>query len=139
MGTLGNHSFLDFNLCEEAIVVQSESVETEVIDITIKKEASCGFVIKGGKICYTITIDNKSDVELEDVTFRDPLDQNLTYEEDSFEVDGHKVQPEIEDNVITHKLNIPAETIIEIKFCAIAFKPEEEGDDDNDRDEGNDA
>jgi len=125
MGNILNQTFLDLELCDKTVTVPSEPVTTEVIDLLITKEASCGFVLKGNNICYTVTIVNKSDIVIEDVVFRDPLDLNLTYVKDSFRMDDVLAEPYIDkNNVLTYQFNIPPNSKIEIVFCATAFKPQ---------------
>ena len=105
---IGNQTFLDLELCEEAVTVQSNQVETDIIDLTIVKSASCNVALVGGKICYKVTITNNSDVDLEYIMFRDPLAPNLTYIEGSFEVDGTPQTPTIVGNELQYELTIPA-------------------------------
>ncbi|MCL2796708.1 MAG: DUF11 domain-containing protein [Firmicutes bacterium] len=122
MATLENTSFLDLDLCEEAISVESNEVVTTVIDLSIVKEASCAYVILGKNICYTVTVTNNSDVELLDVMFRDPLPSGLVYVEGSLEVDGTPVEPATTSPDLTYLLeSVPAggEPVV-ITFCATA-------------------
>jgi len=118
-----NQSFLDLELCQEAVTASSNTVETQILDISLIKEASCGYVIAGGKLCYTVKIVNNSDMELTDVVFRDPLPDNLTYVEDSFVVDGEEETPTMDgDNVLIYTLTVPPNSTVVIEFCVIVDK-----------------
>jgi len=115
---IGNQTFLDLELCEEAVTVSSNQVETDIIDLQITKTASCNVAVVGGTICYLITIFNNSEVDLEDILFRDPLAPNLTYKVGSFEVNGTPETPTIIGNELQYVLTIPAGETVEIDFCA---------------------
>jgi len=139
MPTMQNQSFLDFELCDEAVSVHSEPVDIDVIDLTMTKVASCDKVVVGKDICYTVTIVNNSDVEI-DGTFRDPLDENVEYVTGSFKVtvgEDHPIEenPTISpENVMTYPITIPADETVVIEFCVkVASVPtDHEGDDEGD-------
>jgi len=141
MPIMQNQTFLDLELCEESITINSDIVDVDVIDLTLTKEASCNMVIVGKDVCYTVTIVNNSDVAL-DTTFRDPLALNTTYVEDSFTVKVGDEEPVGEtpsidgDNVMTHPLTVPANETVVVEFCVTvdsATPPEPEpGDDEGD-------
>jgi len=116
MPTLSNITALDFELCEEAMTVHSNEVETRIIDLKITKSASCAFAIVGGRICYTVTIETNTAIE--NVTFRDTLANELEYIAGSFEVNGTPHTPTIVGNEIQYTFNLPAGTTV-ITFCAI--------------------
>ncbi|MCL2755600.1 MAG: DUF11 domain-containing protein [Firmicutes bacterium] len=127
---LENKAFLDLELCGEAVSVDSgEPTEVDIIDLQITKTANCAYAILGGNICYTVTIVNNSDVDFTDgemgeITFRDPLADNLEYVDDSFEygTDPDNLTPGTPNidgnNVITFDLAIPAGETMYIEFCA---------------------
>jgi len=129
MATLGNQTFLDLELCSEGVSVPSNTVTTDIIDLQITKAASCPYMVVGGEICYTVAIVNNSDIDFDDtgtdslgqITFRDPLDSNLSYVPDSFTVDtGDGPEPAIPDvtaGVITYDFNIGAGETVLISFC----------------------
>ena len=132
-----NLAFADIELCDEAVSVASEPAEVDIIDLQVTKTADCQYAVVGGKICYTVTIFNNSDVnfvgdreddEMGGVIFRDPLTSNLeyipgtfTYTIDCGEPDPTPVQvePNIDtDNVMTYdSLEIPAGCTAIVKFC----------------------
>jgi len=137
MSTILNQIFADVNLCGEAVSVQSEVVTTDVINLTVEKEASCKFVLVGHDLCYTVTITNDSDVDftteeggLGGIIFRDPLASNLTYVADSFnyEIDGGEpvfVEPAIDgNNVMTYdSIELEAGQTAVVKFCVTVGLP----------------
>ena len=134
MSTVLNQTFADVTLCGETVFAESQVVTTDVINLTVEKEASCQYVLVGGRLCYTVTITNDSDVdfttgELGGVIFRDPLAENLTYIPGTFEytidcgqpdpVPPVQVEPTINsDNVMTYdSLQIPAGCKAIVTFC----------------------
>ena len=124
MATLGNITFLDLDLCEETVTIESNEVEVDIIDVEIKKEADCAYAVVGGQICYTITIENRSEVPFNDpaigpgqLFFRDPLDENLEYVQGSFTVDGHQRTPTVTNNEISYHLDVPATSTVIVRFC----------------------
>ena len=127
-----NKIILNLTLCGEAVSVESLPSETNIIDLTVKKVSDCEYALVGGKICYTVTIFNNSDVdfikgqeEMGGIIFRDPLALNLSYVENSFnyEINDEEpifVEPDIDDmtNIMTYDcLEIPANTTAVVKFC----------------------
>lgn len=118
MATLGNTTYLDFDLCEEGVSVESNQAEVNIIDLSLTKVASCSRAVVGGRICYTITISNNCGEEIEDVTFRDPLDSNLEYITGSFEIDGVPTAPTSTAGgvIIYTPMTIPIDTTV-ITFC----------------------
>jgi len=142
MPLMQNQTFLDFELCEEAVSVESGITEVDVIDLRISKQASCDMVVVGKDVCYTVTIVNNSDVSL-DVTFRDPLDVNAVYVEESFTItvgSGQPVQvePTIDPvtNIMTHPITIPAGETVVVEFCVTVKLPDEDNGGGDDGDEG---
>jgi len=123
MPTLGNQTFLDLELCEDAITVSSNEVDVDIIDLQITKAASCNMAVVGGEICYTVTIINNSDVDFTEegagtITFRDPIDSNLSYKDDSFTVSNDlDAEPTFVGNELTYELSIGAGETVTIAFC----------------------
>jgi uncharacterized repeat protein (TIGR01451 family) len=117
MTTLDNQTFLDLELCGDAVTIDSNEVVTEILDIKITKSASCPYTVIGGTICYTVVIENNSDVELVDVVFRDPLAPGLTYATGSFKVNGASEVPEYDNNILSYILTLPPNSTITIEFC----------------------
>lgn len=145
-----NQAFLDLELCDVAVSTQSDIVQTDIIDLTVTKTATCGYALVGGTICYTATIENNSDVdfisgddEMGCITFRDPLAPNLQYVTGTFTYQiGSGVEvpatPNINaDNVLTYNcLEIPANTTAVVKFCVkVLSMPTTGGGDDNNGDD----
>jgi len=129
MPTQENQAFLDFELCGDAVNVQSEIATTDIIDLQITKVSNCAYAVVGGNICYTITIFNNSDAdfttgELGGIIFRDPLASNVQYVPGSFEYEigaepPVQVEPDIDsNNVMTYdSLEIPAGDTAIVTFC----------------------
>ena len=124
MEKLGNTTFLDFELCEQTVTIESNEAEVDIIDVEVKKEADCAYAVVGGQICYKITVENRSEVQFGDpdlgpgqLFFRDPLDKNLEYVQGSFTVDGHQRTPTVIDNEINYYLDAPAMSTVIVRFC----------------------
>jgi uncharacterized repeat protein (TIGR01451 family) len=131
MPTQENKVFLDITLCNEAVSTASNIVETNIFDLQVTKKSNCPYAVVGGKICYTVTIVNNSDVdfiigeyEAGCIIFRDPLANNLEYIGGSFEYvigsgEPVKVEPDIDsNNVLTYNcLEIPAGKTAIVTFC----------------------
>lgn len=109
----------DFDFCEEAMVVNSNTVETEIIDLQVTKTANVPFTMVGQTICYTVTIVNNSDVDVEDILFTDPLESYLTYVDGSFAVDGTPETPTVTGNEIQYELSVPAGATVLVTFCVV--------------------
>ena len=124
MAQFSNQSFLDLELCDSAVSVESNEVVTDIIDLTIEKEADCNMAVIGGTICYTVTIKNNSDIELETI-FRDPLASNLVYVQDSFTVDGEPQTPTYDaaSHVLSYPLTLDPHCEVVIRFCVKVYAP----------------
>jgi len=105
-------------ICDGPFNFESNEVETQILDIAITKIASCDAVLVGGKICFTFAITNNTSNNLEGIVFRDELDENVRYIQDSFEVDGVQQEPDVLGNLIRYSMDISAGgEPVEIKFC----------------------
>ena len=123
-----NELFADVQLCGDTASTGSGVVETDIIDLQVTKAAKCDKALVGGRICYTGTIINNSDVdfitgEQGPVTIRDPLASNVEYIAGTFEYtigSGQPVQdePDIDgNNEMTYELEIPAGETVIVEFC----------------------
>jgi len=109
-----NKASLNLELCGEEFEIESNETEAEKIKITVEKSQSCNFVLVGEKIKYTVKITNDSCVEIEDVVFKDELDDCVEFVAGSFTVDGKHVTPVIRDGVLKYtipKLE-PCQTVV---------------------------
>jgi len=113
--------------CEGPFVFESNTVETKILDITLTKVASCSAVAVGKRLCYIITAENNSEIDLDGIVFRDELESGQTYVEGSFEVNQDPVEPEVLGNLVRHTLDIPAGETVEIKFCVTVSIPQNAG------------
>ena len=119
-----NQSYLDLELCESPVCIESNTVTTDIIELTIEKQADCNMTVIGGTICYTVTIKNNSDIELETV-FRDPLASNLVYITGSFMVDGQHRTPSYDEqtHVLSYPLTLEPHCEVVIRFCVKVYSP----------------
>ncbi|MCL2176563.1 MAG: hypothetical protein FWB72_01225 [Firmicutes bacterium] len=116
--TILNQSGLNFEICEDQMVVLSNEVEATELVIIVTKTQSCPYFVVGGTITYCTTIENQSEIPLEDLKWFDNLDQRLTYVEDSFLVDGTQQTPTIDGQ----ELSFNIDTIDINQTITICFK-----------------
>ncbi|MCL2846467.1 MAG: DUF11 domain-containing protein [Firmicutes bacterium] len=137
--TQENQAFLDIELCDEAVIVESEVSETEILDLTITKESDCPYAVIGGTICYTVTItnntdhtfDGRDDTAFSPLVFRDPLAENLEYIVDTFtfSINGaipptHGTPTIDTDNIMTFDdWTIPPQSTVVVEFCVRVKRP----------------
>jgi len=122
---LENQSFLDLELCAQAVEAQSNITETSVVDLTVTKVASQQCVLVNGQLCYTVTISNNSDIPFTDVVFRDPLGQYMQYVPGTFTINGSAATPTVDqDNVLSYSpISVPVADVVSgpgtvvINFC----------------------
>ena len=101
MSTLENYSELNVETCDSEIATTtSNTVEVDVVELSIEKSASCGWTVPGGVITFCSVIDNPSETDLFDVLFKDELDPRFEYQDGSFEVDESPETPTITGNTI---------------------------------------
>jgi len=99
-----NTASVEIELCDEIHTIESNQVEADVVNIRVEKEQSCGKVFVGGKIKYTVKIISECG-EVTDLLFKDVFDECTKYVEGSFEINGDKETPDIDDNVLTFKID----------------------------------
>jgi len=135
--TQENKVYLDIELCDESVAVESEVNETEVLDLDVVKEADCQYAVYGGQICYTVTITNDTDHtfgnhadDFSTLVFRDVLADNLEYIDGSFTyqigtgpiVDDE--DPDYQNNTLTFgDWEIPPHTTVIVRFCVKVNRP----------------
>ncbi|MEG1142358.1 MAG: hypothetical protein RSE41_07955, partial [Clostridia bacterium] len=73
----------------------SNTVTTNVIQsiIETKKSSDKNIVSVGDEITYTVTIENKGNIEIQDLIFTDTLSNNVELIQGSFSVNGHIYSP----------------------------------------------
>jgi len=141
MATQENRVFLDIELCDEAVSVESNVAETDIIDLQVTKISNCPYAVVGGNICYTVTIVNNSNANFVDgalggIIFRDPLASNLQYIPGTFQYtigsgEPFQVEPNINaDNVLTYdSIVLPAGQTAIVTFCVrVLSLPDNSGD-----------
>ena len=112
-----NAASIEIELCGEEQSIESNETEVDIINLEIKKEASCKYAFCGGTLGYTVTIKNDSDVKLEDLEFKDTLSDNTEYKAGSFKVNGAHKTPVINGKTISYEIDeIEADETIEITF-----------------------
>ena len=115
MATISNTSELELPICNDPLEVVSNEVVTEIIDVTINKEANCNYAVVGGNICYTITIESSCD--LDGVVFKDQLSNSVEYINGSFTVNDEPRTPTISaDYELSYTFDLKEGTTV-IKFC----------------------
>ena len=108
MSNIENFSELGVTACDETIFATSNTVELEILDLSIVKSVSCPWTVVGGTVQFCVTITNPSDdMALPDAIFRDVLNDRLTYVEDTFTVDGHPETPIYNPDTNTLEYTIP--------------------------------
>ena len=125
MSKIENTSELDIEACEETVVVTSNTVDIDVLDLTVVKTASCGFAVQGGTVTFCTTIQNSSKTEIKDAVFHDALNSRLTYVANSFIVNGTHHTPTIKGQTIEYKLTLPKNSKTTICF-KVKIGPEKE-------------
>ncbi|MCL2675435.1 MAG: hypothetical protein FWE84_02435 [Firmicutes bacterium] len=117
MSIVENISQLDVEACEETVVIESNEVEVEIVDLTLTKTVSCEFTFPGGVLTFCTLIENESEREIEDALFRDALDDRLTFIAGTFTVNGVPTTPVYENNTLEYLIPlISPESEIEICF-----------------------
>ena len=99
-----NRAFLEFPLCDRRHEIESNAVRLELVDVEIHKQGpECNLVTVGEIVQFNIAIRNNSAIELQNVEFRDPLNQALRFVEGTFCVDGQQRRPEFHCGVLTFR------------------------------------
>lgn len=101
---MNNQAFLSFDLCNRRRTIETNTVRLHLLDVEFEKHGPrCNHVVEGDIVKYRITLRNKSDVELRDVMFRDPLAHETEYVRGSFCVDGRHERPIVHRNEISFR------------------------------------
>jgi uncharacterized repeat protein (TIGR01451 family) len=112
-----NKAYLEIEACEEDLVIESNEVVAETIDLKLEKTQSCNYAVVGGKLKYTVKIINQCDTDILNVNFMDIFDDCCEYVAGSFEVDGKKETPTVVDNILEYLLHeIKGDETITITF-----------------------
>ena len=90
----------------------SNNVTAELFDsdtLSLLKSQNTDIVVSGGTLTYTIVITNTGTVELENVIFSDVIPTGLTYDADSFTVNGGAQTPTVEGQNLSYTIaNLPS-------------------------------
>jgi len=117
---IDNKSFIDIESCEEIFSLESNEATVTKISLDIEKIPGCRYTIEGGQIRWCTVIKNNSEIDLEDLTFRDVLASGTSYVTGSFTVNGTAATP-IYDHA-TRVLTYHIEKIEEDEEITICFK-----------------
>ena len=99
-----NKALLEVPMCDQTVVLETQELEAEKLDICFEKEQNCNAVFVGGCIKYAVKICNQSDCEIKNLTFKDILDECMELCCQSFTVNGVHEHPEICGREILYKL-----------------------------------
>jgi len=116
MANIKNQSIVDIESCEDKIVVVSNEVEVRELQLSVVKTSLCPFAVVGGTIKFCTTIKNNTGVTIHDLVFHDELDENLSYKNGSFTVNGEEEDPIIEGQLIKYEID-QIEDDEEITIC----------------------
>ena len=105
-----NKTLIEVELCGDKIEIASNTVETTPVKLMITKAADCDFVVIGERIKYTVTIKNECGGDLQNLKFKDELDECVEYVEGSFKVGDDEKEPELIDRMLTYEIE-------ELKSC----------------------
>jgi len=99
-----NRAFLGFNICGSRREIESNTIRLHKIDVEIHKHGpNCPYVTTGEIVPFSMEIMNKSEIDLENVEFRDPLQHGLQYVERTFCVDGRPQRPHFHRGVLSYR------------------------------------
>ncbi|MDR0850452.1 MAG: DUF11 domain-containing protein [Christensenellaceae bacterium] len=113
-----NRAFIDFNMCGRMRVFESNIVETTRIDIAVEKSQSNPLIFDGDEHEYTVKVINKSMLDIDNVHFKDFLDDGLEYVAGSFKVDGQSEDPKM----VGHELSYDIKKLHARKEAILAFR-----------------
>ena len=116
--TVLNKSGVSVEFCDDPMVVLSNDVEVTELALILTKSANCAYFVTGGTITYCTTINNASDLEIEDSKWFDNLNPRLTYIEDSFLVDGVAAVPTIDGQELSYNIS----SLLPNQSMVICFK-----------------
>ena len=113
-----NKAFLRIEVCGHHHTIESNEVELHLLEIEFEKFGpECNHVVIGERVEFRIKLKNKSDKDLHDVLFTDPLQRGLEFVMNSFRVNGEHVHPEIRRGNIEYCIReFKAHAEIEIHF-----------------------
>jgi len=91
-----NKAFLQFELCGRERTIESNPVRVREFEIEFEKFGpECEHIVSGETVEFRFRLENKSEVNLNNVIFRDPLPRGLEYVPHSFRINGHPARPEV--------------------------------------------
>jgi len=99
-----NKSQIEIEACEETIVLESNETTVHKLELDIEKTAGCNITAVGHHINYCVRIKNESEVDLQDLLFKDILDTKTSYVTGSFEVNGSPATPTVVGHTITYTI-----------------------------------
>ena len=97
-----NQAQIEIEACDETLIVESNEVTVEKLQLEVIKTAGCNITAVGSQIRYCVSITNESGVDLFDLLFKDEIDPHTSYVAGSFEVDGHPRTPTVHGHTITY-------------------------------------
>lgn len=113
-----NTAILEFETCGRKHTFESNEVEAKKIKLTIFEEESCNVCFCGDTIEYKTKIFNDSRISLFNTEFKDTLDRDVRYENNTFMVDGKKETPYLNGQTLSFRipeLKDHKETVITFK------------------------
>jgi len=100
-----NTSSVDISSCDDVITVTSDPLDVYQLQLAVVKTSSCQVASVGGTIKYCVSITNTTGTALFDLVFKDLLDVNLSYVNDSFTVDGQGYTPTIVGQLLSYEID----------------------------------
>jgi len=101
---IANKALIEIEACDEIITIESNEETVALLQLEVIKTASCNVTAVGHQIRYCVTIKNESDVDLEDLLFKDELDPRTSYVNGSFTVNGTPATPTVVGHTITYTI-----------------------------------
>ena len=121
--SIKNKAFLDVPLCDEIVTIETKETTALKLELLFEKEQSCSLVMPGSTIKYTVTITNKSPVEVTDLLFRDTIDAGAEYVAGSFTVNGTPETPTAVGKELNYQIaKIAANGKVVITFAVKVLK-----------------
>jgi len=110
LSTINNKAVVNLEACDRTIEVTSNEVTTKPIKLRLEKKQDCDIVLVGGRVLFTVEIENQCSTDVHDLTFKDKLHDCLSYVEGSFKVNDVPHHPEFEDDTLKYEIE-------ELKSC----------------------